>query len=125
GARGRVVAYARRRRALPGRDRPRVPRPPRAGLAPHAWAPGRDHVARRRRAVRRPSVGPGRRGPAPLGRRGEGGRPANALAGGVGAADPARSVAVSPLADAQVTAELAQTPGWKRAGKAIERTYRF
>ena len=32
---------------------------------------------------------------------------------------------MSPLADAQVTAELAQTPGWKRVGKAIERTYRF
>jgi len=32
---------------------------------------------------------------------------------------------MSPLADTQITAELAQTPGWKRAGKAIERTYRF
>jgi 4a-hydroxytetrahydrobiopterin dehydratase len=43
----------------------------------------------------------------------------------MGGAGPARGVAVSPLADAQVAAELAQTPGWKRAGKAIERTYRF
>jgi 4a-hydroxytetrahydrobiopterin dehydratase len=32
---------------------------------------------------------------------------------------------VSPLTEAQVTAGLAQTPGWKRAGNAIERTYRF
>jgi 4a-hydroxytetrahydrobiopterin dehydratase len=43
----------------------------------------------------------------------------------MGAADTARGVTVSPLADEQVTAELAQTPGWKRVGKAIERTYRF
>ncbi|PYN35677.1 MAG: 4a-hydroxytetrahydrobiopterin dehydratase [Candidatus Rokuibacteriota bacterium] len=43
----------------------------------------------------------------------------------MGAIGPARCVAVSPLGDPQVTAELAQTPGWKRAGKAIERTYRF
>jgi 4a-hydroxytetrahydrobiopterin dehydratase len=43
----------------------------------------------------------------------------------MGAVSPALGVAVSPLADAQVAAELAQTPGWKRAGKAIERTYRF
>lgn len=32
---------------------------------------------------------------------------------------------MSPLGEAQVSAELAQTPGWKRSGKAIERTYRF
>ena len=32
---------------------------------------------------------------------------------------------MSPLTEAQVTAGLAQTPGWKRAGNAIERTYRF
>jgi 4a-hydroxytetrahydrobiopterin dehydratase len=43
----------------------------------------------------------------------------------MGAAGPTGGVAVSPLADAQIAAELAQTPGWKRAGKAIERTYRF
>jgi 4a-hydroxytetrahydrobiopterin dehydratase len=43
----------------------------------------------------------------------------------MGAAGPPRCIAVSPLADGQVAAELAQTPGWKRAGKAIERTYRF
>ncbi len=43
----------------------------------------------------------------------------------MGAARAARGVAVSPLGEAQVTAELAQTPGWKRSGKAIERTYRF
>ena len=43
----------------------------------------------------------------------------------MGAAGPARGVAVSPLGEAQVAAELAQTPGWKRSGQAIERTYRF
>ena len=43
----------------------------------------------------------------------------------MGAVSTALCDAVSPLADAQITAELAQTPGWKRAGKAIERTYRF
>jgi 4a-hydroxytetrahydrobiopterin dehydratase len=43
----------------------------------------------------------------------------------MGAVAPARRVAVSLLGEAQVAAELAQTPGWKRAGKAIERTYRF
>ena len=40
----------------------------------------------------------------------------------MGGARAARGVAVSPLGEAQVTAELAQTPGWKRSGKAIERT---
>ena len=43
----------------------------------------------------------------------------------MGAAGPARGVAVSPLGEAQVAAELARTPGWKRSGQAIERTYRF
>jgi 4a-hydroxytetrahydrobiopterin dehydratase len=43
----------------------------------------------------------------------------------MGAVGSALCVAMSPLGDAQVAAELAQTPGWKRAGKAIERTYRF
>jgi 4a-hydroxytetrahydrobiopterin dehydratase len=32
---------------------------------------------------------------------------------------------MSLLGDAEVTAELARTPGWKRAGQAIERLYRF
>jgi len=32
---------------------------------------------------------------------------------------------MSPLGDAEIAAELARTPGWKRSGKAIERLYRF
>jgi 4a-hydroxytetrahydrobiopterin dehydratase len=32
---------------------------------------------------------------------------------------------MSRLDDAQAAAELAQTPGWTRSGRAIERTYRF
>lgn len=32
---------------------------------------------------------------------------------------------MSPLAEGAIAAELARTPGWRRSGKAIERTYRF
>ena len=32
---------------------------------------------------------------------------------------------MSPLGDGEVAAELARLPGWRRSGKAIERTYRF
>lgn len=32
---------------------------------------------------------------------------------------------MSLLGEGEVAAELARTPGWTRAGKAIERTYRF
>ena len=32
---------------------------------------------------------------------------------------------MSPLGDGEVTTELTRTPGWKRSGPAIERTYRF
>jgi 4a-hydroxytetrahydrobiopterin dehydratase len=32
---------------------------------------------------------------------------------------------MSPLAEGEIAAEIARTPGWQRSGKAIERTYRF
>jgi 4a-hydroxytetrahydrobiopterin dehydratase len=32
---------------------------------------------------------------------------------------------MSPLAEGEIAAEIARTPGWPRSGKAIERTYRF
>ena len=32
---------------------------------------------------------------------------------------------MSPLGEGEIAAELAQTPGWRRSGGAIERTYRF
>ena len=32
---------------------------------------------------------------------------------------------MSPLGDAEIAAEVARAPGWRRSGKAIERTYRF
>jgi len=32
---------------------------------------------------------------------------------------------MSPLGDGEIAGELARTPGWRRSGEAIERTYRF
>src|SRR4030095_5645137 len=58
------------------------------------------------------------------GRSGEGEGRGDTVAGGVGAGDTAPRP-VSLLGEAEVAAELARTPGWKRSGKAIERLYRF
>src|SRR2546429_33565 len=125
GARRLVRARARRRQTLPLHDRTGLRRPAVFRLAPHAPPAGGRHDGRRGRTARRPPLASRRRRAQALGRRREGRGKSDAAAQRVGAAHSPLLRSMTLLSEAAVAAELAETPGWKRVGKTIDRTYRF